>query len=126
MDLAQVGSADMEQLLQGIDIEELVGSQLFPGAVEPGSLGTNAHDVLLRIMEAPGLLHQVLNSGGGGGGAAGAQQQQQRQQQQQQQRQQQQQQQQQQQPGAAAHQGGGAPQPQQEPADSNGGNGGTS
>jgi hypothetical protein len=65
MDLAQLGSADMEQLLQGINIDELVGSQLFPGAVEPGSLGSNAHDVLLRIMESPGLLHQVLHAAPG-------------------------------------------------------------
>jgi hypothetical protein len=71
MDLAQLGSADMEQLLQGINIDELMGSQLFPGAVEPGTLGTNAHDVLLRIMESPGLLHQVLHGGGGGGTGIG-------------------------------------------------------
>lgn len=68
----QMGSADMEQLLQGVDVEELVGHQLFPGAVEPGGLGSNAHDVLLRLMEAPGLLAQVMGGGGGGGGGAGA------------------------------------------------------
>lgn len=74
MDLAQLGSADMEQLLQGINVDELMGSQLFPGAVEPGSLGTNAHDVLIRIMESPGLLQQVLQGGQGPGAQQGGQQ----------------------------------------------------
>ena len=119
MDLAQVGSADMEQLLQGIDVDELVGgAQLFPAAVEPGALGgNNAHDVLLRIIAggepggAPALLNRAAQQ-------QAQQQQQQQQAQQQQQQQQAQQQQQQQAQGEAAGTGGppqqGGPQAQQQ------------
>eukprot|EP00877_Chromochloris_zofingiensis_P012494 jgi/Chrzof1/7499/Cz02g26020.t1 len=70
MDLAELGSADMEHLLQGVGIDELYGSQLlFPGGMESGVAG--AQDVLLRLVETPALLQQVLAGAGNAASNAG-------------------------------------------------------
>jgi hypothetical protein len=62
MDLHELGSADMEQLLQGVAIQDLVGNQLLmSGGIEGGMGGmAGPQGALLRLMEAPGLLQQMF------------------------------------------------------------------
>jgi hypothetical protein len=62
MDLHELGSSDMEQLLQGVAIQDLVGNQLLmSGGIEGGMGGmAGPQGALLRLMEAPGLLQQMF------------------------------------------------------------------
>jgi hypothetical protein len=62
MDLRELGSSDMEQLLQGVAIQDLVGNQLLmSGGIEGGMGGmAGPQGALLRLMEAPGLLQQMF------------------------------------------------------------------
>jgi hypothetical protein len=82
MDLHELGSSDMEQLLQGVAIQDLVGNQLLmSGGMEGGMGGIGGpQGALLRLMEAPGLLQQMF-AGLQDPAAAGQQEQQQQQQQ---------------------------------------------
>lgn len=62
MDLQGLGSSDMEQLLQGVAIQDLVGNQLLMSGSMEGGMGGMAgpQGALLRLMEAPGLLQQMF------------------------------------------------------------------
>lgn len=62
MDLQGLGSSDMEQLLQGVAIQDLVGNQLLMSGGMEGGMGGMAgpQGALLRLMEAPGLLQQMF------------------------------------------------------------------
>lgn len=62
MDLDGLGSADMEQLLQGVAIQELYGSQLLMAGGIEGGMGGGPQGSLLRLMEAPGLLQQMVTA----------------------------------------------------------------
>eukprot|EP00878_Enallax_costatus_P011519 GHUV01012025.1.p1 GENE.GHUV01012025.1~~GHUV01012025.1.p1 ORF type:complete len:534 (+),score=238.87 GHUV01012025.1:496-2097(+) len=63
MDLNELGSADMEQLLQGAAIQDLYGSQLLmAGGIEGGMGGGGPQGSLLRLMEAPVLLQQMVTA----------------------------------------------------------------
>lgn len=62
MDLNGLGSADMEQLLQGVAIQELYGSQLLMAGGIEGGMGAGPQGSLLRLMEAPGLLQQMVTA----------------------------------------------------------------
>jgi hypothetical protein len=59
MQLANLGSADMEQLLQGANLQELtLGNQLLmPGGMDTGMAGPQA--TLLRLLDSPAFLEQV-------------------------------------------------------------------
>lgn len=104
--LANLGSADMEQLLQGANLGELaLGNQLLmPGGMDTAMAGPQA--TLLRLLESPAFMEQVAAGMQALQGAAAdeEQEQQQEQQQQDQQLSQQQDPQQDQQPAAAASQ----------------------
>ncbi len=74
MDLAELGSADMEQLLQGVGVGDVYGGQaLFGGGGGVDAAMGGAGDVLLRILDAPGLLQHVLQAGHAMGGEQGTQ-----------------------------------------------------
>lgn len=57
MALANLGSADMEQLLQGANLQELtLGNQLLmPGAMDTAG----PQSTLLRLLDSPAFLEQV-------------------------------------------------------------------
>lgn len=59
MQLANLGSADMEQLLQGANLQELtLGNQLLmPGGMDTAMAGPQA--TLLRLLDSPAFLEQV-------------------------------------------------------------------
>ncbi|KAF6259607.1 hypothetical protein COO60DRAFT_1512708 [Scenedesmus sp. NREL 46B-D3] len=78
MDLRELGSSDMEQLLQGVAIHDLVGNQLLmSGGIEGGMGGlAGPQGALLRLMEAPGLLQQMFAGLQDPAAAAGQQQEQ--------------------------------------------------
>lgn len=78
MDLRELGSSDMEQLLQGVAIQDLVGNQLLmSGGIEGGMGGlAGPQGALLRLMEAPGLLQQMFAGLQDPAAAAGQQQEQ--------------------------------------------------
>ncbi len=59
LQLAQFGSADMEQLLQGANLQELtLGNQLLmPGAMDTTMAGPQS--TLLRLLDSPAFLEQV-------------------------------------------------------------------
>jgi hypothetical protein len=73
MDLATLGSANMEQLLQGASMEELYGHQLLmnPEAVDI----TSQQEALQRIADIAAMLQQAMGANaaaaGAGGGAGG-------------------------------------------------------
>lgn len=69
MDLAGFGSADIEQLLQGAEIQELYGNQLLMAA--GGAEGPQGSS-LLRLMEAPGRLQQLMAAASQGSSEAGS------------------------------------------------------
>lgn len=63
MDLNGLGSADMEQLLQGVAVQELYGNHLLmAGSIEGGMGGAASQGSLLRLMEAPGILQQMVTA----------------------------------------------------------------
>jgi len=84
--LANLGSADIEQLLQGANLQELqLGNQLLmPGGMDTGLAGPQS--TLLRLLDSPAFLEQV--AAGMQALQSGNEQQQQQQPQQQQQEQQ--------------------------------------
>ena len=104
LQLANFGSADMEQLLQGANLQELtLGNQLLmPGGMDTAMAGSQS--TLLRLLDSPAFLEQV--AAGMQALQSGEEQQQQQQQQQQQPGGVQQQQQQQQQPDQQQSDGG--------------------
>jgi hypothetical protein len=59
LQLANFGSADMEQLLQGANLQELtLGNQLLmPGAMDTAMAGPQS--TLLRLLDSPAFLEQV-------------------------------------------------------------------
>ena len=62
MDLSEMNSSDMEQLLQGANLDELYGHQLlFPGALGAEAAGIGMpQDALLRIVDVAQLLQQAF------------------------------------------------------------------
>jgi hypothetical protein len=69
MDLATLGSANMEQLLQGASMEELYGHQLLmnPEAVDISS----QQEALQRIADIAAMLQQAMGANAAAAGAAG-------------------------------------------------------
>jgi hypothetical protein len=59
IDLEGLGSADMEQLLQGAGIQDLIGNHLLMSAAAGGGEASQGPS-LLRLMEAPGLLQHIM------------------------------------------------------------------
>lgn len=59
IDLEGLGSADMEQLLQGGGIQDLIGNHLLMSAAA-GGVDASQGPSLLRLMEAPGLLQHIM------------------------------------------------------------------
>lgn len=59
MQLANLGSADIEQLLQGANLQELtMGNQLLlPGGMDASLAGPQS--TLLRLLDSPAFLEQV-------------------------------------------------------------------